>query len=145
METVIEISSGEEDDLLFIKPKKVKLERKENVIFTEKTIPGDGHCIVKCFPMFFGKGSSKILSLLWNEFQENIHLYIGLSEYSSTEELLKSLEEYIFNKRYNHDTVDLVFEALSKIFQHRVFTFEESLTNSPRDIVGEKYNRCIMS
>ena len=54
-----------------------------------------------------------------------------------------TLEEYIFNKHYNHDTVDLVFEALSKIFQHRVFIFEESLTNSPRGIVGEKYNRCI--
>ena len=55
----------------------------------------------------------------------------------------KSWEEYIFNKRYNHDTVNLVFEALSKIFQCRVFIFEESLTNSPRGIVGEKYNRCI--
>ena len=68
---------------------------------------------------------------------------MGFSEYGSTEELLKSLEEYIFYKRYNHDNVDLVFEALSKIFQHRVFIFEESLTNSPRGIVGEKYNRCI--
>ena len=143
METVIEISSGEEDDLLIIKPKKVKLEKEENVNFTVKTIPGDGHCIVNCFSMFFGKDSSEILSLLWNEFQENIHLYMGFSEYNSTEELLKSLEEYIFNKRYNHDTVDLVFEALSKIFQHRVFIFEESLTNSPRGIVGEKCNRCI--
>ena len=42
METVIEISSGEEDDLLIIKSKKVKLEREENVNFTVKTIPGDG-------------------------------------------------------------------------------------------------------
>ena len=40
-------------------------------------------------------------------------------------ELLKSLEEYIFTKRYNHDTVDLVFEALSKIFHYQVFIFEE--------------------
>ena len=93
--------------------------------------------------MFFCKGSSEILSLLWNKFQENIHLYLGFSEYSSTEELLKSLEEYNFNKCYNHDTVDLVFEALSKIFEHRVFIFEESLKNSPRGIVGEKYRRCI--
>ena len=143
METVIEISSGEEDDLLIIKPKKVKLEKEENVNFTVKTIPADGHSIENCFSMFFGKDSSKILSLLWNEFQENNHLYLGFSEYNSTEELLKSVEEYIFNKRYNHDTVDLVFDALSKIFQHRVFIFEESLTNSPRGIVGEKYNRCI--
>ena len=70
METVIEISSGEEDDLLIIKPKKVKLEKEENVNFTVKTIPGDGHCIVNCFSMFFGKDSSEILSLPWDEFQE---------------------------------------------------------------------------
>ena len=93
--------------------------------------------------MFFGKNSSEILFLLWNEFQENIHLYMRFSEYNSTEELFKSLEEYIFNKRYNHNTVDLVFEALSKIFQHRAFIFEESLTNSPRGIDRKKYNRCI--
>ena len=103
-------------DLLIIKPKKVKLEKEENVNFTVKTIPGDGHCMVNCFSMFFGKDSSEILSLLWNKFQENIHLYMGFSEYKSTEEFLKSLEEYIFNKRYNHNTVDLVLEALSKIF-----------------------------
>ena len=102
--------------LLIIKPKKVKLEKEENVNFTVKTIPGEGHCIVNCFSMFFGKDSSEILSLLWNKFQENTHLYMGFSEYKSTEELLKSLEDYILNKRYNHDTVDLVFEALSKIF-----------------------------
>ena len=108
-----------------------------------KTIPGDGHCILNCFSMFFGKDSFEIFSLLWNEFQENIHLYIGFSEYKSTEKLLKSLKEYIFNKHYNHDTVDLVFEALSKIFQHRVFIFGESLTNSPCGMGGVKYNRCI--
>ena len=95
-------------DLLIMTPKKVKLEKEENVNFTVKTIPGDGHCIVNCFSMFFGKDSSEILSLLWNKFQENIHLYRGFREYKSTEELLKSLEEYIFNKRYNHNTVGFV-------------------------------------
>ena len=92
--------------------------------------------------MFFGKDSSEILSLLLNEFQKNSHLSMAFSEYNSTEELLKSLEEYIFNKRYSHDTVDLVFETLSKNVQHRVFILEESLTNSPRGIIGEKYIRC---
>ena len=92
METVIEISSGEEGDLIIIKPKNVKLEKEENVNFTVKTIPGEGHCIVNCFSMFFGKDSSEILSLLWNEFQENFHLYMRFSEYKSMEELLQSLE-----------------------------------------------------
>ena len=127
----------------YCKTKKVKLEKEENVNFTVKTIPGDGHYIVNCFSMFIGKDSTEILSLLWNEFQKNIHLYMRSSKYNSTEELFKSLEEYIFNKRYNHDTVDLVFEALSKIFQHRAFIFEESLPNSPRGIIGERYNRFI--
>ena len=113
METVIEISSGEDGDLLIIKTKSVKLEKEENVNFTVKTIPGDRHCIVNCVSMFLGKDTSEILSLLRNKFQENIHLYMVFSEYKSTEELLKSLE-YIFNKSYNHDTVNLVFEALSK-------------------------------
>ena len=81
METVIEISSGEEDDLLIIKPKKVKLEKEKNVNFTVKTIPGDVHCIVNCFSIFFGKDSSGILSLLWSKFYgTNIHLYMGFSE-----------------------------------------------------------------
>ena len=119
METVIEISSGEEGDLLIIKPKNVKLEKEENVNFTVKTIPGDGHCIVNCVSMFLGKDTSEILFLLRNKFQENIHLYMVFSEYKSTEELLKCFEECIFNKSYNHDTVDLVFQALSKVFQRR--------------------------
>ena len=75
----------------YYRTKKVKLEKEEN-----------GHSIKNCFSMFFGKE-------LWNEFKENIHLYMGFSEYSSTEELIKSLAEYIFNKCYNHDTVDLFF------------------------------------
>ena len=125
--TFLEITSGEGYDLLIIKPKKVQLEKEENVNFTVKPIPGDGHCIANCFSMFFGKDSSGILSLLRNGFQVNVHLYMGFGEYMSTEERLKSLEEYIFNKRYNHDTVDIVFEALSKIFQRRVFYLKNHL------------------
>ena len=46
---------------------------------------------------------------------------MGFSEYKSTEELIKSLEA--LNKRYNRDTVNLAFQALPNIFQHRVFIF----------------------
>ena len=71
-------------------------------------------------------------NVFWKGTMERISgkhsLIHGFQCYSSTEELIKSLAEYIFNKRYNHDTVDLFFEVLSKIFQHRVFLFEESLT-----------------
>ena len=99
------------------------------------------HSIV--FQCLFGKNSSETLCLTGNEFQKNIHLYMIFSEYRGTEGLLKSLEEYIYNKHYNQDTADLVFEALSKIFQHRTFIFKTSLKNSPRGIVSERYNRCI--
>ena len=59
METVTEISSGKEDDLFVIKPKKVKLEKAENINFTIKTIPGDGYCIANCFPMFLERTPPK--------------------------------------------------------------------------------------
>ena len=44
METVIEISSGEEDDLLIMQPKKVKLEREENVNFTREDVKMSKEC-----------------------------------------------------------------------------------------------------
>ena len=68
METVIEIPSGEEDDLLIIKLKKVKLEKKNNVSFTVKTIPGDGHCIVRTrpkFSLYYGTNFRKTFSYTW--------------------------------------------------------------------------------
>ena len=84
-----------------------------------------------------------MLHLLWDEFQTHVDTYMQFGEYKNTTELLKALENYIFNKVYNNDAVDLVLEALSKIFKHRVFIFQDSLTNAPLGVVGEKYNRCI--
>ena len=43
METVIEISSGKEDDLFIIKPKKVKLEKEENVNLNMSTFKRTNH------------------------------------------------------------------------------------------------------
>lgn len=142
MADVIEISSGEEE--VIVSPsKKSKIKEESDVSFTVKTITGDGHCIINCFSSFFKKESSEVLNLLWNEFQIHLDTYMQFGEYKSTAELLKSLENYIFNKVYNSDTVDLVLEALSKIFKHRVFIFQDSLSSAPLGVIGEKYNRCI--
>ena len=72
METVIEISSGEEDDLLIIKPKKVKLEKEENVNFTVKTIPADGHSIENCFSMFLERTRLKFSLYYGMNFRKTI-------------------------------------------------------------------------
>ena len=45
-------------------------------------------------------------------------------EYENSEQLLQYLPQYIFDKNYDDDTVDLVLEALSKIYMHRIFIFE---------------------
>ena len=71
-----------------------------------------------------------------------IYRFLWIQQYGKTSEKLEK-EEYIFYKHYNQDTVDLASEALPKIFQHRVFPFEESLSNCLRGIVGERYNQRI--
>lgn len=55
-------------------------------------------------------------------------------EYCCAEELLKNLEDYVLNKRWNHK---------AKVFQQRSFISKGSLTSSPCSLVGEKYSRCI--
>ena len=123
----------------YYRTKKVKLEKEEK-----------GHCIKNCFSMFFGKDSSEILSLLWNEFQENIHLYMGFSEYSSTEELIKSLEEYIFNKRYNHDswlarsTIDVIMSWKEEIITYNLIVVNEKGCEKANKRLHNPYSRSIL-
>ena len=52
-------------------------------------------------------------------------------------------KQYIFDKNYDHDTVDLVLETLSKIYMHRIFIFENSIDNPPCGDNGEKFTKCI--
>ena len=42
-------------------------------------------------------------------------------------------------KNYDHDTADLVLEALSIIYMHRIFIFENSIYNPPCGVIGEKF------
>ena len=64
-------------------------------------------------------------------------------ENENSEQLLKCLQQYIFDKNYNHDTMDLVLKALSKIHMHRIFIFENSIDNAPCEVIGEKFTKCI--
>ena len=113
--------------------KKPKLEESvvanRDAYFSTKSVPGDGHCIVNYFSTFFGKATSKVLNELWQEFHNNIEEYMKFGEYVNSEQLFQCLQQYIFEKKYDQNTVDLVLEALSKIHMHRIFIFENSIDN----------------
>ena len=64
-------------------------------------------------------------------------------EYENSEQLLQCLQEYIFDKNYDHEIVDLLLEALSKIHMHRIFIFENSIDNPPCGVIGERFTKCI--
>ena len=51
----------------------------------------------------------------------------------------------MFDKKYDHKTVDLhlVLKALSKIYMHRIFTFENSTANPLCGVIGEKFTKGI--
>ena len=127
----------------FIITKKPKLEESvvanRDAFFSIKSVPGDGHCIVNCFLTFLGKGTSEIL----NELHNNVEEYMKFGEYENSEQLLQCLQQYIFDKNYDHVTVDLVLEALSKIDMHWIFIFENSLDNAPCGVIGERFTKCI--
>ena len=65
-------------------------------------------------------------------------------EYENSEQLLQYLPQYIFDKNYDHDTMDLVLEALSKIYMHRIFIFENWVDNPPCAVIGEKLPNAYM-
>ena len=52
-------------------------------------------------------------------------------ECENSEQLLQCFQKYVFDKSYDHDTMDIALEALSKIHMHRIFIFENSIDNPP--------------
>ena len=131
----------------FIITKKPKLEESvvanRDAFFSIKSVPGNGHCLVNCFSTCFGKATSEVLNELWQEFHDNAEEYMKFGEYENSEQLLQCLQQYIFDKNYDHVTVDLVLEALSKIDMHWIFIFENSLDNAPCGVIGERFTKCI--
>ena len=106
---LVVISSDEEDEVSM--SKKPKLEESfvpnRDVFFIMKIIPGDGHCIVD----ILGESDIKVLNEVWQEFCNNVKEYMNFRENENSEQLLQCLQQYIFDKNYNHDTLDLVLEA----------------------------------
>ena len=109
-EQLVVISSDEEDEVVITKNPKLEesVIANRDAYFSIKSVPGDGHCIVNYFSTFFGKATSKVLNELWQEFHNNIEEYMKFGEYENSEQLFQCLQQYIFEKKYDHNTVDLV-------------------------------------
>ena len=69
--------------------------------------------------------------------------YMKFGEYENSEQLLQYSQQYIFDKNYDHDTVDLVLEGLSKMHMDWIYIFENSIDNPPCGVIGEKFTKCI--
>ena len=134
---LVVISSDEEDEVIITKKPKLEESAVANrdVFFTIKSVPGDEHWIVNCFSTF--------LNELPQEFDNNVEEYMKFGEYENSEQLLQYAQPYIFDKNYDHDTVDLVLEGLSKIHMDWIYIFENSIDNPPCWVIGEKFTKCI--
>ena len=73
--------------------------------------PVNGHCVIHCFGEQFDESKGFVLQRLWYEISNSFHIYMEFGTYSSPEELRSVLSKYIFDKSYESDTADLVFEA----------------------------------
>ena len=118
---LVVISSDEENEVIITKKPKLgeSVVANRDVFFSIKSVPGDGHSIVNCFSTFFRKATSEVL----NELRRNLEEYMKFEEYQNSEQLLQCLQQYIFDKSHDHDTVDLELKAFSKIYMYRIFIF----------------------
>ena len=142
---VVVISFDEEDEVIITKNPELEesVVANRDVFFSRKSVPGDGHCIVNCFSTFFGKATSEVLNVLWQEFHNNVEEYMKFGEYENSEQLLQCLQQYIFDKNCDHGTMDLVLEASSKVYMHRIFLFENSIDDPSCGVIGEKFTKYI--
>ena len=49
----------------------------------------------------------------------------------------------MFDKKYDHKTMDLVLKPLSEIYMHQIFIFENSTVNPLCGVIGEKFTKGI--
>ena len=106
---VVVISSEEEDEAIMTRKPKLEQSAVANrdVFFSIKSVPGDGHCLVNCFLTFLRKATSKTKRTS-QEFHNNVEEYMKFGEYENPEQLLQCLQQYIFDKNYDLNTVDLI-------------------------------------
>ena len=50
---------------------------------------------------------------------------------------MKALEEYLLEKKYGHEVVNLLIDCLSTIHRLRVFIYEDRLDSIPMGTIGE--------
>lgn len=87
-------------------------------------VPGDGHCISHCFSKHFNQPLDEVLKCLQNEFYDNIQHYEEFSLFSSKEEILQEVKEYIKSNRYNNETADMFLHAFSRAYRVNVKVFQ---------------------
>ena len=97
---VVVISFDEEDEVIITKNPELEesVVANRDVFFSRKSVPGDGHCIVNCFSTFFGKATSEVLNVLWQEFHNNVEEYMKFGEYENSEQLLQCLQRIFLTK-----------------------------------------------
>ena len=139
MELVVEISSGE-DDLLIIKPKQSSRKKK----FHNKNYTWRRSLHSKLFfnvflansppkvSLYYGTNFRKKLNYTW----ASVNIVVRKNSSKAWKNIsLTSAITTILSIKF--------LRLCQKSSNIRVFIFEESLTNFPRGIVSEKYNRCI--
>ena len=105
--------------------------------FHLKHIASDGHCIVRCFAEHFEVSVQHVLESLRREFLENSLMYLQFTDLSC-EEMVNELEDYIMLKSYDKNTIDLVLESLSIIFECAVYIVEST---KPCIIIGGDFKK----
>ena len=73
------------------------------------------------------------------EFVKNGELYASFSDELTIDEVLAELQQYEENKKYSIQTVDLVLEALSRIFSCPIVICIKSDEGTTYSIIGEMY------
>ena len=101
---------------------------------------GNGHCILNCFATHFQESAGFVITRLRKEMLlKNMDMYVKFSELSS-DEIYFELEHYTNTRlrHYNTTTVDMVLDALSKIYQcHILILLSE---NSVIDLIGNQFS-----
>ena len=114
---------------------------KVDVPYRRIIITGDGHCIARCFPTYFGEPLDKVLDRLYLEFRNNTDWYGQFSE-KTNEEILSDVFRYITEKCYNSDTVDMALHGFSCIYEVKVIVVNSD-SNVGDIILGADFSNTI--
>ena len=91
-------------------------------------VPGDGHCIIHCMANHFNMSVEVIFDLLQSELFSRFDQVVSFTYSTSNkppskEQVISEFYEYKILKRYSTDTVDMVFDLLTMVFQCEIFIY----------------------